>query len=656
MSIRLPNGGLPSPTVNLLVDNGAGSETPRLGPREWNALIGIVTAIIGNILISFALNIQRYAHIRLERDELRRSRSWKSIHKQKHGHNDGVRSEQAEDGDHTGRGHVADGVANGRSRLIDEASPSRKRSSSRASQDHGDEKMDTEHGTSYLRSPLWWLGITLMTVGEAGNFLAYGFAPASIVSPLGVVALISNCIIAPCLLRERFRQQDFWGVLIAIGGVVTVVLSAKNSEDRMGPHAIWHAITRWEFQLYMGLTVGAMVLLMWLSPKYGDRTVLIDLGLVALFGELSSVLHRAPLTICLGGYTALSTKGVASLLSGTLWRALTFPISYLLAFVLVATALLQIRYLNKALQRFNSTQVIPTQFVLFTISVIVGSAVLYRDFESATGARVGKFVGGCALTFLGVYFITSGRGDEDTLELDDASDAEEGIHLVEEDREAGKPDGQQPRSVGRPSNERDSLRTPQGQRASLASRRSSNYGTLGRLDERQASGSRPQSPHNGDAGPEESEGSAAMTPTKPPFSKSITTPGPIGPAALKTRQSVSRLVPGPLSSPLSSPLSGIVVDRLRKGLNSPLRARHGRLSGLRRWRSDRGEDGDDADEDALDPTRPVIGSSLRSQVDAADQSARPSTGGRRTRSVSDALGNLFRIHRSQGGGDRENDG
>ena len=37
----------------------------------WSSLIGIITAICGNILISFALNTQRYAHIRLsrERDE-----------------------------------------------------------------------------------------------------------------------------------------------------------------------------------------------------------------------------------------------------------------------------------------------------------------------------------------------------------------------------------------------------------------------------------------------------------------------------------------------------------------------------------------------------------------------------------------------------------
>jgi len=34
---------------------------------KWASLIGIVTAISGNILISLALNIQRYAHLRIER-------------------------------------------------------------------------------------------------------------------------------------------------------------------------------------------------------------------------------------------------------------------------------------------------------------------------------------------------------------------------------------------------------------------------------------------------------------------------------------------------------------------------------------------------------------------------------------------------------------
>lgn len=94
---------------------------------------------------------------------------------------------------------------------------------------------------------------------------------------------------------------------------------------------------------------------------------------------------------------------------------------------------MQIRYINRALQRFDSTQVIPTQFVLFTLSVIIGSAVLYQDFKAYTPSRAGKFVGGCLLTFLGVYFITSGRVRADD-ESSYSTDEEEAIGLLTGER------------------------------------------------------------------------------------------------------------------------------------------------------------------------------------------------------------------------------
>jgi len=39
----------------------------------------------------------------------------------------------------------------------------------------------------------------------------------------------------------------------------------------------------------------------------------------------------------------------------SLYLIFTFPISYLLLFVLTTTAILQVKYLNKALARFSST-------------------------------------------------------------------------------------------------------------------------------------------------------------------------------------------------------------------------------------------------------------------------------------------------------------
>ena len=167
-----------------------------------------------------------------------------------------------------------------------------------------------------------------------------------------------------------------------------------------------------------------------------------------------------------GGYTVLTTKGVSSMLSSTLFKAFTTPVTYGLLLVLLGTAVMQVRYVNKALQRFDSTQVIPIQFVLFTLSVIIGSAVLYRDFERTTTTQAAKFVGGCLLTFFGVFLITSGRPSQDDEDrLSDDENIEETIGLRH--REA----------AGALDTPRDDTRYGGQQSTSIASSRRSSLGS-----------------------------------------------------------------------------------------------------------------------------------------------------------------------------------
>lgn len=85
------------------------------------------------------------------------------------------------------------------------------------------------------------------------------------------------------------------------------------------------------------------------------------------------------------------------------------PITYPILLVLIATAILQLTYLNRALQRFESRVVVPAQFVSFTISAISGSAVLYRDFENADATSATLFFAGCVAVFLGVVVLTKGK-------------------------------------------------------------------------------------------------------------------------------------------------------------------------------------------------------------------------------------------------------
>lgn len=272
--------------------------------QQWSSLIGIVTALVGNVLISLALNIQRYAHLRIarewEQEKIKQETNWRRTHsglneRDSYGGvdiDDTRVGRQGRPPDHVGHRdfgayHDENEEIRGRHQESElredlrESFASDRTARPNAKEDfHGDRK-------SYLKSSYWWVGIVLMCLGETGNFLAYGFAPASIVSVLGVVALISNCVIAPCLLKEKFRTRDFWGVLVAIAGAVIVVLSAKSSEVKLGPEEIWKMITRWEFELYMALTITLIIGLMWASFSYGSRSILIDVGLVALSGKTS---------------------------------------------------------------------------------------------------------------------------------------------------------------------------------------------------------------------------------------------------------------------------------------------------------------------------------------------------------------------------------
>ncbi|PPQ66756.1 hypothetical protein CVT24_008713 [Panaeolus cyanescens] len=253
----------------------------------------------------------------------------------------------------------------------------------------GEDLVKTNEG-EYLKSKLWWLGFTLMNVGELGNFISYAFAPASLVAPLGTFALMANCFFAPLLLGEHFRKRDLFGVLIAIIGAVTVVLASNASDKRLDSDALLQAICRTPFIVYSCIYVVSAIILAILSEgKFGKTWVIIDVGLCAIFG----------------GFTVLSTKAISTLLTLQWLDIFTQWITYPIIVTLIFTGVGQIRYLNRALMRFDSKVVIPVQFVLFTLSAIMGSAILYGDFAKARFHEIITFLYGCAATFAGVFII-----------------------------------------------------------------------------------------------------------------------------------------------------------------------------------------------------------------------------------------------------------
>lgn len=249
----------------------------------------------------------------------------------------------------------------------------------------------------YTRLPLWWCGLFATVLGEMGNFAAYGFAGASLIAPLGAVSVLANAAIAAVGLKEAFRFRDLLGCLLCVLGGCTIVVSAPSSSSELEPRGFLHALQATPFVIYSILLLATCLFMMAFQDTYGHRHVAYYVLLCSLLGSV----------------TVMSCKGVSTFLN--LWLCCGFPspfaqpVMYPLALVLASTAVLQIRYLNEAMERFGNTETVPVYYVLFTLCTIVGSNMLYRDFEHADTFAVALFAGGCSLTFLGVRLLTSGK-------------------------------------------------------------------------------------------------------------------------------------------------------------------------------------------------------------------------------------------------------
>ncbi|KAI0347448.1 DUF803-domain-containing protein [Trametopsis cervina] len=456
-------------------------DIPGLPQFSRATIAGITVAISGNILISLALNCQKLAHRRLEKDrELRTLRN-------NDGRSNGIgrpvkrgqdsrlehTQEEEEEGELTPTGlplrqvsaspepeasvfapvpetepllprahrTSSGGTPAKKAPLFGRILPWRKsrdrvqtehtlipvdvvtvEPTSAIGQQHSDKSSSENHGgneSDYLKSKLWWLGFTLMNVGEVGNFISYAFAPASVVAPLGTFALIANCFFAPLMLKERFHKRDIFGILVAIVGAVTVVLSANSSDTQLDPETLLRAISQRVFIVFSLVYIVAALVLSSLSEgRIGQRYVFVDVGLCAIFG----------------GFTVLATKAFSTLLTKEWLEIFTEWITYPIIAVLLGTGIGQIRYLNRALMRFDSKIVVPTQFVMFNLSAIVGSAILYGDFKRASFHQIVTFLYGCAATFAGVFIIAWAPFSKDGAEAEDSAGPP-----VDEDLEAATP-------------------------------------------------------------------------------------------------------------------------------------------------------------------------------------------------------------------------
>lgn len=254
-------------------------------------------------------------------------------------------------------------------------------------------------GYTYLLEPLWWTGMIIMIVGEVANFVAYIYAPAVLVTPLGALSIIVSAVLAHFILKERLRRMGLVGCVSCVVGSVVIVIHAPQEHTPSSVQQIWNLATQPAFLIYVAATMSiVLALVLHFEPRYGQSNILIYLGICSLMGALTVVSIKA-----IGIAIKLTLEGISQVAYPETWVFLT---------VAIVCVITQLNYLNKALDTFNAALVSPIYYVMFTTLTIIASAIMFKDWSGQDASSIASEICGFITVLSGTIILHATREQE----------------------------------------------------------------------------------------------------------------------------------------------------------------------------------------------------------------------------------------------------
>ncbi|XP_042339596.1 magnesium transporter NIPA1 [Plectropomus leopardus] len=230
-----------------------------------------------------------------------------------------------------------------------------------------------DRGRSYLTDAVWWGGTLSMIVGQIGNFLAYNVAPAVIVTPLGALGVLFGAVLASWILKEHLNVLGKLGCVLCCCGSVVLIIHAPKAEAVTSRLELEERLSDPVFVVYALLVVLLLVILIvWVAPAHGTSNIMVYVAICSL----------------LGSFTVPSSKGLGLAAQDVFGdgqsssRALAVFLGLL--GTLAVSILIQFFFINKALECFSSNVFEAIYYVTFTSSVILASALLFKEWTALT--------------------------------------------------------------------------------------------------------------------------------------------------------------------------------------------------------------------------------------------------------------------------------
>ena len=273
----------------------------------------------------------------------------------------------------------------------------------------------------------WVLGLVLLITGSLVDFVAYGLAPQSLLTPLAALVLVWNILVAKCF-GEQPGRREIVSVFIIFSGTTLTVAFADHytpSYSMEDVRKLYHAPRMVAYSFFVPLIIGAHLYALRYIRKHN---VINDNAL----SEKSRMFYSRIECACyagtagiVGGHAILFAKQAMELMKS--WGAgdnvWVYYEMYLIIIGVIVGLFGNVSFLNTALRYYDALQVIPIYQTYWIIFGTASGLVFFDEIGEMTSVQILFFLLGCIISLSGVLVLslrptvrinTRAAGDENT--------------------------------------------------------------------------------------------------------------------------------------------------------------------------------------------------------------------------------------------------
>ena len=232
-------------------------------------------------------------------------------------------------------------------------------------------------------SPLWFFGFLLLSIVPfPADYIAYLYAPQSLITPLGSATIIFTILFAPIITKEKVYWYNILSVIIiCIGCVMTSIYGNQESV----------IYTFDEFNIF------------WLSSIFlvslGIYTIICIICFICIYKwKYEKEILYAYISCYFGSLQNVIFKSITNFVSH---NNFLYPFWISLLFMGILS-FLQLSWLNKGLGKFNSVIMLPTYNAILIITSTILGSIFYEEYLNQPIIHLIVFSTGCIITCIGI--------------------------------------------------------------------------------------------------------------------------------------------------------------------------------------------------------------------------------------------------------------